>query len=147
MPVGVPVVDLAPSRHRVATERVARACSEWGFFQVVGHPLTPSFPAQVWEGTHAFFALPRAAKLDLLRTKRNPRGHYHQELTKNRRNLKEVFDFGRDGVAAGDDVNQWPVSRPGATPRDVRCTSEPVSDLRLTSWRFSPRRLSARPRR
>jgi isopenicillin N synthase-like dioxygenase len=47
------------------------------------------------------------AKRALARTRENPCGYYDRELTKNRRDLKEVFDF-----AAVDGVNRWPEALP-----------------------------------
>ncbi len=124
-PEGIPTIDLsgftrsgarraAPPTTLVSAVRAA-AC-DWGFFYVTTHGITQTLVDRVWQETHALFALPRAEKLALMRTKSNPRGYYDRELTKNRRDLKEVFDFGRDGVAAVDGVNQWPVSRPALRP-------------------------------
>ena len=75
----------------------------------------------VWCETKRFFALPVEAKHSVSRTKDNARSWFNRELTKNTRDMKEVFDFGftphpelpdedptnwtRDGF------NQWPDSR------------------------------------
>lgn len=96
----IPVVDLSPvredgARGRVAVvDQVAAACADWGFFQVVNHTVPAELLSRVWRQTHDFFALPRSTKLGLLRSLENPRGYYDRELTKNARDLKEVFDFG-----------------------------------------------------
>jgi isopenicillin N synthase-like dioxygenase len=63
--------------------------------------------------------LDRTAKLALLRTKSNSRGFYDRELTKNARDLKEVFDFAHvpfpnlpddhpNNFAWVDGFNRWP---------------------------------------
>ncbi|MDJ0957778.1 MAG: 2-oxoglutarate and iron-dependent oxygenase domain-containing protein [Arenicellales bacterium] len=92
----IPVIDLsAVERSQTAVvEQIASACSEWGFFQVVNHGVSEGLIERVWDETHRFFELPRQAKLKILRSKENPRGYYDRELTKNTRDLKEVFDFG-----------------------------------------------------
>lgn len=120
----VPVVDLTPFRERSpgaaeVVDTIAHACRTFGFFQVVGHGMPPSLIDRVWEQTRRFFALPREVKRALHRTRENPRGYYDRELTKNRRDLKEVFDFGYvpfpglpddhpDNRAAVDGFNRWP---------------------------------------
>ncbi len=135
---GVPVIDIAPLRGargpRGFTETVdsiGTGCREWGFFQVVNHGVSDRLIKRVWSETHRFFALPRETKLAISRTKENPRGYYDRELTKNRRDLKEVFDFG--GVphpelpddhpknkAAVDGYNQWPATLPSFKQTMVR---------------------------
>lgn len=130
MPDRVPVIDVAPLDDRAgpgldeAVGRIADACRDWGFFQIVGHGVEPERIARVWSETRRFFALPRAAKLAVARTAGNPRGYYDRELTKNVRDLKEVFDFGYvgDPEASGeaaeiraeiDGSNRWPEGLPG----------------------------------
>lgn len=51
----------------------------------------------VWWQTQSFFALPIEEKLKILRSRDNPWGFYHNELTKNQRDKKQVFDFTREG--------------------------------------------------
>lgn len=126
----VPVIDIGSvaSKRRspeaqAAVRAIADACREWGFFQVVNHHASADLLERTWAATRAFFALPRAEKLAIARTRENPRGYYDRELTKNRRDLKEVFDF--HGVPlpelpddhptnrqAVDGANQWPASLP-----------------------------------
>lgn len=108
----IPVIDVAPlSRpeeeadlHEVVS-RISAGCRDWGFFQVVNHGVPQDLVERVWGEARSFFSLPREAKLALARTAENPRGYYDRELTKNVRDLKEVFDF-----AAADGSNQWPAS-------------------------------------
>ena len=122
----VPVIDLggldgsgdaAPARRVVA--EIGAACRDWGFFQVIGHGIADPVVARMQTAMRQFFALPRAAKRAVLRTRDNPRGYYDRELTKNTRDQKEVFDFGfRPDPGKPDDDpvnhtvdghNQWPV--------------------------------------
>lgn len=121
MSASVPIIDL--SRPDDAVAGVRDACRDWGVFHLVGHGVDDEFLARIWEETRRFFSLPRAAKRALARTQENPRGYYDRELTKNKRDLKEVFDFGavpfpelpdehprnRAGV---DGHNQWPREAP-----------------------------------
>ena len=65
----------------------------------------------------ALFALPSAVKNSVRRTRANAWGYFDQELTKNRRDWKEIFDFGPEpspgAPSAGhsDGVNQWPTGQ------------------------------------
>lgn len=130
----VPIIDVAPlfagggeSGFDAVAREIAGACRRWGFFQVVGHNIEQALIDRVWRETQAFFALPMAAKRALLRTKENPRGYYDRELTKNARDLKEVFDFGLEphpelpsdhpkNRLPVDGHNRWPASLPDFKP-------------------------------
>ena len=120
--VEIPTINIAPfafgerarafgenGRRRVVHE-VSKAAAEFGFFHVVGHGVPDDLIENVWAQTHAFFALDRTAKLALLRTKSNSRGFYDRELTKNARDLKEVF---ADGASTS-----WNSRRPRSQFRD-----------------------------
>ncbi len=126
----VPVIDLSPlingeegSRFDAVTAAIAAACRRWGFFQVVNHGIPAPLVDRVWQESRLFFALPMAEKRALSRTKKNPRGYYDRELTKNARDLKEVFDFGLEPFPdlpsdhpknrlPVDGHNHWPASLP-----------------------------------
>jgi isopenicillin N synthase-like dioxygenase len=87
----VPLIDLdCPVADCV--EEIAIACREWGFFQVVNFGIAPELMAQVENVGAAFFALPAISKRQVSRTQDNPFGFYDQELTKNLRDRKEIFD-------------------------------------------------------
>lgn len=125
----VPVIDIAglvdpvddPATTHVVDE-IGATCRDWGFFQVLNHGIPSSLIKRVRLTYHQFFALPRTAKRAVLRSKENPRGYYDRELTKNTRDLKEVFDFGftpqphlPDDHHANwtiDGHNQWPANMP-----------------------------------
>ncbi|MCZ6918118.1 MAG: hypothetical protein O7I93_15200 [Gemmatimonadetes bacterium] len=127
MPSPVPIINVAPliggeaGRELAAVVAgVSAACRDVGAFQVINHGISESLIQCVWRETRRFFALPRGQKLAISRTKENSRGYYDRELTKNARDLKEVFDFGvafDPSVAAGkssapDDRNRWPAALP-----------------------------------
>jgi isopenicillin N synthase-like dioxygenase len=115
----VPIIDLFPlanrndaAGQRVVAAAIADACRTWGFFQVVNHGIAKALIDRVFAEARAFFALPVESKRALSRTKDNPRGYYDRELTKNRRDLKEVLDFGmepRPDLPSDHPVNAWPV--------------------------------------
>jgi isopenicillin N synthase-like dioxygenase len=117
----VPVIDIAGITRnasgedaRQAVSEIARACREWGFFQVVNHGVPEALIDSVWQQTRAFFEGPADRKEKILRTRENPWGYYNNELTKNQRDKKEVFDFTTDGI---DPIygaeNRWPESAAG----------------------------------
>jgi isopenicillin N synthase-like dioxygenase len=119
----IPIIDLGAAADGGAAA-VAAACRRWGFFQVVNHGVPAPATRRLWTEAHRFFALPMADKRALLRSKDNPRGYYDRELTKNARDLKEVFDFHLDPFPElpedhprnrlpVDGRNQWPAALPG----------------------------------
>ena len=128
MSESIPVIDVSPLRHEGAGKAavfddIAGACTRWGFFQVVGHGISDDLAARVWRQAALFFALPHDEKLAISRSKENPHGYYDRELTKNARDLKEIFDFGPvphpelpashpKNHMAVDGGNQWPAALP-----------------------------------
>jgi isopenicillin N synthase-like dioxygenase len=111
---GVPVIDLSNPHGLVVTE-IARACADWGFFQIVGHDVPPGDLERVIAAACAYFAQPREVKRANLRSRDNPWGYYDRELTKEQRDRKEVFDIGPDAgampIADGgpfDGATPWP---------------------------------------
>ena len=117
----VPVIDLA-ARAEEVREKLARACADWGFFHLVGHGLNPALLAAVMDEARGLFAAPAADKRALSRSRDNPWGYYDRELTKNRRDKKEIFDIGPDaaGLAPTDDAftgaTPFPPWRPAFEP-------------------------------
>ncbi len=91
----LPVLDLAAlERGGDALRALDDVCAEWGAFHLVGHGVSPATQAEALAQMRAFFALPVAAKRAIERTETNPWGWFDRELTKNRRDWKEIFDFG-----------------------------------------------------
>ena len=118
----IPIIDLTEPKAAIAGQ-IADACSRWGFFQIVNHGIADTLIDRVWQQSHRFFALSQSQKRAVYRDKTNPRGYYDRELTKNKRDLKEVFDFGvvanpqlpDDHPDNGDAVNgynRWPMELP-----------------------------------
>lgn len=125
MTKGIPLIDVSAlsGGDAEAVDRTAgligNAAREFGFFQVANHGVADELVARMWAQTKGFFNQPRGAKLAITRTKENPRGYYDRELTKNARDLKEVFDYAAvphpelpedhpDNSAAVDGSNRWP---------------------------------------
>ena len=117
----VPVIDIAglvanPSSARAisAIDAIARACEEWGFFQITGHGIPAQRIDRVWDQVRGFFARAECEKQNILRTRDNPWGYYNNELTKNQRDRKEVFDFTIDGIDPIYNArNRWPANQTG----------------------------------
>ena len=112
----VPVIDIGGIRSDACGEaaacavaQIALACREWGFFQIVNHGVDHELIRRTWQQTRAFFAQAVATKGGVLRTRENPWGYYNNELTKNQRDKKEIFDYTTDGI---DPIyaaqNRWP---------------------------------------
>ena len=139
----VPVIDIGDLSGGVdasleSVGQIASACRDWGFFQVVNHGIPAELVDAVWAQTRGFFALSADKKEAILRDRDNPWGYYNNELTKNQRDKKEVFDFTSGGV---DPVyraeNRWPDFDSGfrtvlQTYRD-RCVELALTLLRAMS--------------
>ena len=158
----IPVIDardLAPSapNRGQALETLRDAAARWGFFQLIGHGVPEAERRDLFRAEADFFALPEADKLALSRCADNPRGYNPGEFTKNRRDAKEILDFGHkpDPDAADDTpVNRtpdgWnrfpdPATLPGFAPAVWnwyrRC--EELSSLLLRAFAESLERPSA----
>jgi isopenicillin N synthase-like dioxygenase len=102
----VPVIDIAKLEEPEALGALDIACREWGFFQVTGHGISDSVTSDLLRVTDEFFQQPTAIKRRIMRSAENPWGFFDQELTKNTRDWKEVYDFGPpDGSLIQP---QWP---------------------------------------
>lgn len=105
----VPVIDISrPSAVELA--ELDRACRDHGFFLLSGHGLD-SLIDETWVQTRRLFDAPRSVRVDIMRTESQPLGWFDRELTKRRRDHKEVFDFVDPEV--GDAMNRWPSDLPG----------------------------------
>ena len=107
----VPVVNIAhPTRTSMAA--VDAACRDHGFFLLTGHGLDELI-ASTWDQTRRLFNAERSIRIGIERTLENPLGYYDRELTKRRRDNKEVFDFVDPMLAKLDAKNRWPTALPG----------------------------------
>jgi isopenicillin N synthase-like dioxygenase len=109
----VPVLDIGTlGADSTPTDKVvqeiASALKQWGFFQVINHGIPAELITATWHQTRRFFAAPLVDKSKLMRSRENPWGYYNNELTKNQRDKKEVFDYTLAGVdLIYDASNRW----------------------------------------
>jgi len=135
VPEIVDIEGLATNDRR-ALDRVAgaleRPARTLGMFHIVGHGLEPEALAQFEAAMHALFALPGAVKQRMRRSRENAWGYYDEELTKNRPDWKEVFDYGaertpREAAAThSNGTNRWPTGEPEIRRALVRHHTECV---------------------
>lgn len=114
----IPVIDMSRE-----PESLSQACRSYGFFQITGHGIPPELIAGVRRVSREFFDLPMAEKRKLIRTFNNTMGYFDRELTKTKRDQKEIFDFINTpfpdladdhpkNLSAVDGYNQWPENLP-----------------------------------
>ncbi len=113
----IPNIDLARVRQSDPTSpaiaelmaELARACEDHGFFLLSGHGCDELID-ETFAQSAAFFSKPKAEKMALYRNEENPLGYYDRELTKQKRDLKEVFDFKAGGHQSKNPARQsrWP---------------------------------------
>ncbi len=106
----VPVIDIRKLDDPDTLAELDSACREWGFFQVINHGIPREASSKIIDEARAFFAQPIESKREISRTHDNPWGFFDRELTRNARDVKQVFDF---GPGDGKDVQpQWPQGMP-----------------------------------
>jgi isopenicillin N synthase-like dioxygenase len=106
----IPLIDLGSLMTPSTLGALDKACGEWGFFYLVGHDIDAGQRDAILAVTRAFFTQPTSVKNRIRRTDINCWGFYDAELTKNRRDWKEILDIGpaaASGPLAGA-FPQWP---------------------------------------
>lgn len=107
----VPTIDAtAPSSADLRA--VDQACRDHGFFLLTHHGLDDLLE-RAWRETERFFDAPRSVRTSVRRDRDNPLGFFDRELTKRKRDHKEVFDFVDPSFAPVDARNRWPRDLPG----------------------------------
>jgi len=118
----VPIVDFSRlikgEADPQARATIHQACCDSGFFYLSNFGISAEEIAETEQVMRWFFALPAEVKQLSARSEKNSRGYYNNELTKNIRDMKEVFDFGfkNNSILPDNDVmnrtqdgwNQWP---------------------------------------
>ena len=101
----LPIIDISPlygdepDAWQGVAEQIDRACRQWGFFYIKGHPISPARIAEVLGNAQRFFALPveEKLKIDITQT-RHHRGYgavATEQLDPTKpSDLKETFDMG-----------------------------------------------------
>jgi len=97
---------------------IKEACKSLGFFYIVNHNISDSLQDAVYQQMVLFFNSTKPIKNSVRRQLNNSRGYADNELTKQKLDMKEVFDFGQEvyqnlsEVATHDQTldgeNVWP---------------------------------------
>ena len=109
----IPVIDLQAFREgglpAIDQDALVEACEDHGFFLLTNHGCDAQI-SRVFEAAAEFFAMPREQKTAVYRDAENPLGYYDRELTKQRRDQKEVFDFKAGGHISRNPIRhtRWP---------------------------------------
>lgn len=113
----IPILSLAKFRQNTLSAdeltSLGRACEDHGFFLLSDHG-EDALVERVFEQSAQFFAQSSEQKRAVARDEKNPLGYYDRELTKQRRDLKEVFDFKAGGYQSSnpDRQTRWPAHPP-----------------------------------
>ncbi len=108
-PIGnsmVPIIDISA----INTNQLSAldmACRNHGFFLITGHGLNTLID-KTFSVSREFFATDYANKQRISRDLENPMGWYDRELTKGKRDHKEIFDFTAPNAQLGIARNKWP---------------------------------------
>jgi len=106
----VPTVDISDPTS-TSLQAIDSACREHGFFLLSGHGLDDLI-SQTWVQTRRFFDADRSVRTSITRSQDNPLGYFDRELTKRKRDTKEVLDFIDPTQTLLDARNQWPDGLP-----------------------------------
>lgn len=117
----IPVIDyqafLSEGLGAIDQEALVEACEDHGFFLLSNHGCEAQV-ADVFAAAQRFFGLTREHKAAVYRDAQNPLGYYDRELTKQRRDQKEVFDFKAGGHISRNPLRhtRWPDQPAGFRP-------------------------------
>ncbi len=105
--------SMGVTERRTTLAEVAKACEDHGFFLLSGHGCEALIDS-VFAQSEQFFAMSKEAKQAVYRDEQNPLGYYDRELTKQKRDQKEVFDFKAGGHQSSNPARQtrWPEHLP-----------------------------------
>jgi isopenicillin N synthase-like dioxygenase len=96
----IPTIDFAKYQRggfdAIDQPALVEACEDHGFFLLTNHGLE-DVVTNTFAASSEFFAMPREMKTAVYRDESNPLGYYDRELTKQKRDQKEVFDFKAGG--------------------------------------------------
>jgi isopenicillin N synthase-like dioxygenase len=113
----VPTIDISRP-DATSLDALDAACRDHGFFLLEGHG-QGELIERTWDETRRFFAAPSQVKESVRRSEDRPLGYYDRELTKRRRDCKEVFDYMEPEGAVGRQRNRWPEGLAGF--RETQC--------------------------
>lgn len=96
----IPTIDFAEYQRggfdAIDQPALVEACEDHGFFLLTNHGLE-NVVTNTFAASSEFFAMAREMKTAVYRDESNPLGYYDRELTKQKRDQKEVFDFKAGG--------------------------------------------------
>ena len=105
--MAVPIIDLGTAENSSKQlDALDHACRDHGFFLLMNHGMDKVIE-EMWEVSAAFFSQSKKDKRRVYRSEDNPLGYFDKELTKRKRDLKEVYDF-MEPRTDSKDFNQWP---------------------------------------
>jgi isopenicillin N synthase-like dioxygenase len=104
----VPTIDIRNIDHK-AKQEIDEACIDHGFFKIRGHGLDDMID-EMWCQASAFFSAPREFKQTVRRPADGAFGFFDSELTQQKRDLKEVFDYAPEAVPLFGNTSKpfWP---------------------------------------
>ena len=114
--LAVPVIDISPlfdetKDRSTLYKELSDACSTWGFFYVKNNNVPSSLVQEFRKANVDFFNKPKEELYRIKRTQDNSRGYFDDELTKQKLDWKECFDFGAQNgsldATGRDGYNQW----------------------------------------
>lgn len=136
----IPTISIASLLKSKATEEekedykktlssIRYACETYGFFYISNHGI-PTTLIQDFRSSCAnlFEHTPKQELLKIKRTQTNSRGYFDDELTKNKLDWKECFDFGAQNGSLDkegrDGYNQWPSSEESSSYTSSSTTTD-----------------------
>ena len=101
----LPQIDLALLRNQDGEQTIAfdEACKDLGFFKVVNHGIEEDLMQKVLSMMESFFQLHQDEKRTCNRSLEHVFGFNDAELTKQKKDSKEIFDIGPPGES-----QKWP---------------------------------------
>ena len=116
----IPTISCQEIDHKA----LSAACRDWGFFVLKNHDIDPTLIEASLCAAALFFQQPLEEKNKIRRSVANCWGYNDAELTKNKRDWKEILDI-------GPAINEGPLK--GATPqwpaiKGIRTTLSQLSD-------------------
>lgn len=106
----LPVISFKAIRNNddFALNSVRKACETTGMFRLTEHGLESQFE-NFLKNMKAYFSQPLVHKKKLERSEKNPWGYFDRELTKNKRDWKEIFDLiATSSSDVFDSEMRWP---------------------------------------
>ncbi|KAL1339717.1 hypothetical protein AAHE18_U059500 [Arachis hypogaea] len=113
--VTVPVISLSQPHHHLLVREVAEAASQWGFFLLTSHGISPWLFKRLQEVGEEFFALPQKEKEAYANDPSNGNFEgYGTKMTKNLEEKVEWVDYFFHIMAPSSRVNydKWPKNPP-----------------------------------